>query len=84
MTLSFPSFKFLCQKCDEQTGVFFNPFNTNPTKWSNTLKQIRRQQPTNCLSVFDHFVGPALKGLKYISIYLYIRKFPMNCLKKFL
>ena len=25
---------------------------------------IRRQQPTNCLSVFDHFVGLAFKGLK--------------------
>ena len=25
---------------------------------------IRRQQPTNYLSVFDHFVGLALKGLK--------------------
>ena len=25
---------------------------------------IRRQQPTNCLSVFDHFVGLVLKGLK--------------------
>ena len=25
---------------------------------------ILRQQPTNCLSVFDHFVGLALKGLK--------------------
>ena len=24
---------------------------------------IRRQQPTNCFSVFDHFVGLALKGL---------------------
>ena len=24
----------------------------------------RRQQPTNCLRVFDHFVGLALKGLK--------------------
>ena len=24
---------------------------------------IRRQQPTNCLSLFDHFVGLALKGL---------------------
>ena len=24
---------------------------------------IRRQQPTNCLSVFDYFVGFALKGL---------------------
>ena len=27
---------------------------------------IRRQQPTNCLSVFDHFVRLALKGLKAI------------------
>ena len=25
---------------------------------------IRRHQPTNCLSVFDHFVNLALKGLK--------------------
>ena len=24
----------------------------------------RRQQPTNCLSVFDHFAELALKGLK--------------------
>ena len=28
---------------------------------------IRRQQPTNCLSVFDHFAGLALKGLSYLS-----------------
>ena len=25
---------------------------------------IRPQKPTNCLSVFDHFVGLALKGLR--------------------
>ena len=25
---------------------------------------IRQQQPTNCLSVFDHFMGLALEGLK--------------------
>ena len=24
---------------------------------------IRRQQPTNCLGIFDHFVGLALKGI---------------------
>ena len=29
----------------------------------NTQK-IRRQKPTKCLSMFDHFVGLALKGLK--------------------
>ena len=27
---------------------------------------IRRNLPTNCLSVFHHFVGLALKGLNYI------------------
>ena len=27
------------------------------------IQTIRRQKPTNCLSVFDHFVGLALKGL---------------------
>ena len=34
-----------------------NPLSANLTKWSNTLKQFVGQQPTNCLSVFDHFVG---------------------------
>ena len=28
---------------------------------------IRRQQQTNCLSVFDHFVGLALKGLNLLK-----------------
>ena len=32
-------------------------------KWSNTLKQFVGKLPTNCLSVFDHFVGLAFKGL---------------------
>ena len=31
---------------------------------------IRQQQVTNCLSVFDHFVGLALKGLTGFSRYL--------------
>ena len=29
---------------------------------------IRRQQPTNCLSVFDQFVGLAFKGLSHILL----------------
>ena len=29
-------------------------------------KTIRRQQPTNCLGVFDHLMGLVLKGLKEI------------------
>ena len=31
--------------------------------FSNTLTQVVGKLPTNCLSVFDHFVGLALKGL---------------------
>ena len=41
----------------------FNPLRVNHTKCSNTLKQFIGQQPINCFSVFDHFVGLALKGL---------------------
>ena len=43
-----------------------NPLSANPTKWSNTLKQFVVNLPTNCLSVFDHFVKLALKGLKEV------------------
>ena len=39
------------------------PLSANFTKWSNTLKQFVGKLPANCLSVFDHFVGLALKGL---------------------
>ena len=44
--------------------LHFNPLSTNFTKWSNTLKQFVGKLPTNCLGVFDHFVGSALKGLR--------------------
>ena len=40
-----------------------NPVSANPTEWSNTLKQFVGNLLTNCLSVFDRFVGLALKGL---------------------
>ena len=40
------------------------PLSANPTKWSNTLKQFVGKLLTNCLSMFDYFVGLALKGLK--------------------
>ena len=42
--------------------LFINPFSTNFTKCSNTLKQFIVNLPTNCLSVFDHFVGLTLVG----------------------
>ena len=44
-----------------------NPLNSNPTKWSNTLKQFVGKLPTNCLSVFDHFAILALKDLKELD-----------------
>ena len=47
--------------------MVFNPLSANPTKWSNTLKQFVGKLPTNCLSVFDHFVRLVVKGFS-ISI----------------
>ena len=44
-----------------------NSLSANFTKMSNTLKQFIDNLPTNCLSVFDHFVGLALKGLRTTS-----------------
>ena len=46
----------------------FNPLSANPTKWSNTLKQFVGNLPTNCLSVFDHFMNLALKGLTSVKM----------------
>ena len=40
-----------------------NPFSANFTKWSNTLKLFVGKLTANCLIVFGHFVGFALKGL---------------------
>ena len=39
-----------------------NPLKASLTKWPSTLKQFVGELPTNCLSVFDHFVKLALKG----------------------
>ena len=38
-----------------------NPLNANLTKWSNILEQLFGNLPTNCLNVFDHFVGLEFK-----------------------
>ena len=51
---------------EENAFNFFNSLNANYTKWSNTLKQFVSKLSTNCLSVFDHFVKLALKGLNSI------------------
>ena len=47
----------------------FKPLSANPIKWSN-IQTIRWQQPANCLSVFNHFVGLALKGLRHFRTML--------------
>ena len=54
--------------------VFFNPSSANLTKWSNTLKQFVGKLLTNCLSVFHHFVGLALKGSILFSLFQTILK----------
>ena len=56
----------------------FNPFSANFTKWSNTLKQFVGNLPTNCLSVFDRFVGLALKGLPDLFVKLFNDFMPLN------
>ena len=47
-------------------NMIINPLSANFTKWWNTFKQFVGKLPTNCLSVFDHFVKLALKRLKYL------------------
>ena len=42
-------------------GGLLNLLSANPTKWSNTLTHFVAEE---FLSVFDNFVGLALKGLK--------------------
>ena len=41
----------------------YHPFKRQHHKMIKHNQTIRLQKPTNCLSVFDHFVRLALKGL---------------------
>ena len=59
-------------------AVIINPLSANPTQWSNTLKQFVSFLLTNCLSLFDHFVGLAYKGLTCMTDKtLRINRFPL-------
>ena len=49
---------------NNKVQLYINPFSATFIKWSNTLKQFVGNLMMNCLSVFDHFVGLTLKGLK--------------------
>ena len=54
---------FTCKWLVEITYIVLY-FKCKPHKMVKHTQTIRRQKPTNCLSVFDHFVGLALKGLR--------------------
>ena len=43
------------------------PENGKPDKMVKRTQTIRRLLPTNCLNVFDHFVGLALKSLILVA-----------------
>ena len=49
--------------------VNLNPLSAKLTKWLNTLKQFVGKLPTNCLSVFGHFMRLVLKGLIVWPVY---------------
>ena len=54
----------LTVRCNVYPWWTTNLLSANFTKRSNTLKQFVGKLTTNCLSVFDHFVGLVLKGLR--------------------
>ena len=69
----------------ENMSFFLNisyPLSSNPIKWSNTLKQFVAKLPTNCLSLFDHFVELTLKGLSYYTMICLFKGFKSNMNQK--
>ena len=48
---------------DSSEKLRVQPFKCQPREMVIHAQTIRRRKPTNCLSVFDHFVTLALKGL---------------------
>ena len=58
-------YEVIASKISSIHKFILNPLSANITKWSNTLKQFVGKLPKNCLNVFPHFVGLALKRLKY-------------------
>ena len=44
------------------------PFKRQPHKMVKHTQTSCRQKPTNCFSMFDHFVGLALKGLSPVFL----------------
>ena len=55
---------FSCQNCSQTWECAFK---RQPHKMVKHTQKICRQRPSNCLSVFDHFLGLALSGLNYVK-----------------
>ena len=53
---------FLRNPIFNTSRIEINPLSANPTKWINT-KTVHWLLPGNWVSMFDHFVGLAVKGL---------------------
>ena len=67
MTKAFYHFQYFIVKVAvqiEDLKKTLNPLSAKLTKWPSALKQFVGNLPTNCLSVFGHFVRLALKRLK--------------------
>ena len=62
-----PIFSMISKDRFREPGKIY-PLNANPTKWSNMPKQFFGKSRRIVLSVFDHFVWLALKGLRFIEI----------------
>ena len=60
---AFVFLKVLFQYYTHISCNYLKPLSANSTKWSNTLKQFIDKSQFFSLSVFDHVVGLALKGL---------------------
>ena len=58
--------KTVCSNENPASQQHIKPLSANPTKWSNTLKQLVGILPKNWWNVFDHFEELALKGLTHI------------------
>ena len=57
---------FLIYFLKKSQKEYVDPLSANITKLSNTPKQFVSKLPTNCLSVFDHFVILVLKRLSVL------------------
>ena len=63
----------------------FLPYKHQPHKMVQHNQTIRQKQATNCLSVFDHFVGLTLKGLTVNAVINHLvttGHFVTTCIKK--